>query len=217
MIQNHQKPNKKMNHINLHRARAKIEDILIIKRNKKLINNESLRIISWNINGNLNTNTNKYPIFINEIKNAAHIYAFQETIGTKFTGYQPQNEQTYGLLLDADKITDDRYGITSIYINNNIIKNYVPIPIPCSLYDGANGTSRIYATSTSIILPHTNICIINIYRPPITTIHGTKQHMKQLQNVINGSKSLLEEIIYYGDLNIWHEAWGLEENRLNVF
>ena len=198
--------------IAIHRMQQTLENMLILKKNKTLKLQKSLNIITWNINECLNVNTNNYPIFVHDIKNTAHIYKFQETIGTKFTGYRAQQENIYGTLLAADKVTNDDYGVTSIYVNKEIISNYIPIYIPPSILDNNSGKSRIYASSMLIISPITNICIINVYRPPLTTIQGMKMHINQLQSVINCIKQFLKdthtEYMIMGDLNIWHESMG---------
>ena len=100
-------------------------------------------------------------------------------------GYKLQKENIYGELLDADRVTNAEFGVTSIYVNNEVITDYVSINIPQSIFGDNYGKARIYVSSILLILPTTNICIINVYRPSVTTIQGTKLHINQLQNVIN--------------------------------
>ena len=203
--------------LELYKTQQQIQQLLILKKNKTLHQPQSLRVISWNINGNIDINSNNYPIFTDDIQNIAQIYPFQETIGTKFRGYQLQKHNAYGILRDADKITSDHYGITSIYVNTNIIHDYIPIPIPESLYDNNYATQRSYVSSTLLTLPEINICIINIYRPPLTTINETKMHLKQFQNIMNWMKQFLNELsveyLVFGDFNLWHESIGSPNRR----
>ena len=203
---------KQMYSLNFHRMKQKINRLLIKQKNKSLNKLKALNIVSWNIDGNLNLNSNNYHLFIDAINELSNVYCFQETIGTKFTGYQIKTDNDYGALHDATKITNDEFGVTSIYINEKKISNFIPIQIPKSLYDGMVDTERIYASSVLIMLPKANICIINIYRPPTKTIKSVKQHMKQFQKVKDWINEFLEDVqveyIVVGDLNVWHESIG---------
>ena len=193
------------------------EQALIIKKNKSSRLRKQMQIVTWNINGNLNVKSTEYQLFIENITNLAHVYAFQETLGTQFIGYVKRKGSEFGQLHDAYRITQDEFGVTSIYLNTTIFNNYVPILIPESLFKDATGKNRIYTSSALIMLPLTNICIINIYRPPLESIKRTKQHMKQIQMVIDWIRQFLgkveAEFIIVGDTNVWHESFG-SPNRI---
>ena len=102
--------------------------------------------------------------------------------------------------------------ISATLINTKILNNYIPITIPDVLYEDKRETQRTYASSILIISSNINICIISVYRPPITTIHETKEHIKQFQVIFDWIKQFLQHIqtgyIIVDDVNAWHESMG---------
>ena len=112
--QKHQ--NKKMistNTFQQHRMKQQLQQLMMLARNTTLKKHQPILVSSWNINGNLNVHAQTYPAFPDSVHCPAHIHLFQEAIGSKFIACQEREATAYGTSLDANKVTNDAYGILS--------------------------------------------------------------------------------------------------------
>ena len=194
----------------------------IIKRNKKNLhtynNNSSAQlnnIICWNINGGLNKKSCNHELILNQLNQYnPYILLTQETMGVKGCGYIIRNKNELPMINNMKMVTMDHYGVTAIYISNNI-KEYVVIDIPLDIYGNVEPKNTIHTTAIIIFIDklirnRDNIIYINMYRSPNKNAIKLKNIKKLFKYIHNFTNDDNPNIICGGDLNIWSNLIGNE-------
>ena len=184
-------------------------------------NQNSLKIISWNVDGGLNPQYNNNINVVNVINEAsADWLLIQEAAGLK-GGYKKSNQHNIAELKGMDHVATDEFG-TTVISAKRVIDNFIKIPLPDDLFGSVNPKKIFHVTAVVVILKteirnRNALILVNVYRSPskeaimINKLEVLFKYIHQFMDDQNPN------MLICGDFNIWSELIGspLELRTMN--